>query len=186
VSEPANATTPWDGDGSDRRDRSRRLRRVGEHASLMIVALVALLVFLSSWPVWLGVVDGERPAAAQRGFDRHLRARGWAVGAPREATPSRYAPTPDAYRVDAPGAVLGELLRSMGSTRDAEGHGAVSRGRIELLDRADDDGEVVLEVDADQPLLVGKDLGAWLMVAVRQDGRTKFGWVRRGEVVILP
>jgi hypothetical protein len=151
----------------------------------MVMVLVGCIVLVSALPVVEAAWDGQRADTAHRGLDRHLRSRGWAVGDVSKRAPSRYAPIPETYRRPTPHEILEELLG--GAPADsAAGKGAMPRGRINMLDRADEDGDIVMELAPSTPILVVKDLGRWLLVAVRHEGRTQSGWLRRRSVVILP
>ena len=108
------------------------------------------------------------------------------MGEPQKRAPSRYAPRPEAYRQPNIN-LLEELLGHEDIGRlSAEGRGAVPRGKVDMLDRADDAGEVVMQLDPTMTMPVAKDLGRWLLVAVRKAERTQYGWVRRREMMILP
>jgi len=152
-----------------------------------VLAAIVAVVAVSSWPVVAAALEGERPTAAQRGLARHVRGQDWGVSGSQVKEPSRYAPTPEAYERRSSN-MLERLLRGAAppSFASAEGREAVPRGNIELLDRADDDGDSVLTANPSMKLLVSKDLGGWLLVAIHRYGRAQYGWVRRQQVVILP
>ncbi len=183
----SSASSPWNaGEDNGERDKRRRMRRMAEHVVVALLAILAVTIAIGSWPVWHGAARGYRADAARRGIERHARQRGWAVGEPKKKAASRYAPRPESYGAGSPN-LLEELLGHPElDPVSAEGRPAVARGRIQLYDRADDDADIVLDVDPTVTLLVAKDLGRWLLVAVQKGERTQYGWVRRHEVLVLP
>lgn len=190
---PRDASSPWSGQGPSPRDREsgRRARRVLEHAVVLLLLAAGALVLATGYPLVLGLVEGHRPEAAHRGLDRYVRGRGWAVGEPAPQARSRYAPSPHSG-IGRPGGFrgLGELLFEEINPDDpaptAEAHLAMARGPLVLRDRAEDLSPPVHTVTPDTMMFVAKDTGDWLLLAIREEGRTVLGWARREKVAVLP
>jgi hypothetical protein len=172
------------------------VRRIAEHAAVVLLLAAGALVMATAYPLLLGLVEGQRPEAARRGIDRLVRGRGWAVGEPAPRAPSRYAPSPHSLR-RSPGAPdLGQLIfpqigggdgdEAPGAVETAEAHLAISRGRLVLVDRADTNAKPVRTVTPETMMLVVKDTGDWLLLAVRDQDRTVLGWALRDRVAVLP
>ena len=151
--------------------------------TLTIIVASAAAVLMASFPVIARALVPDPPAAARRGIERALRARGWAAG-PATLKDHRYAPPVS----DIPrGSLLEELdrARSASPFHNAEGRAAQARGRLMLLDRGDPNGEPVLSVDEHDTLVVVRDIGAWLLLATHRGGRVQLGWVQRHQVAII-
>lgn len=190
-SQPQNASSPWSGQGPSPADRERQrgARRVAEHAVVLLLLASFALVLATSYPLILGLVEGHRPEAARRGIERLVRSRNWAVGEPARPTTSRYAPSPHPLRrtpgADALGHLLFPDIEQAEPAETAEAHLAISRGPLVLKDRADPTAAPVRSVTPETMMLVVKDTGEWLLLAVRDEERTVLGWARREQVAVV-
>jgi len=159
---------------------------------VLLLLAAGALVLATAYPLALGLVEGHRPEPAHRGIDRYVRGRGWAVGEPDRRAPSRYAPSPHGLlgghggRFRGLGELLFEEVEPGEPAPSAEGHMAMARGPVVLKDRADDRAAPVRTVTPETMLLVMKDTGDWLLLAVRDQERTVLGWARRDQVAVLP
>jgi hypothetical protein len=151
-----------------------------------VIAATVLAVIASSWPLFIGWFDGERPTAAKPGIARALRGRGWAF-APREAGRPHEMFGPDGdteIPFDEPPNIP-HLLPPHDAPSDAfAGTTARPRADLELLDRADPDGRPIIEVTPKDTLVVVREIPPWVLLAVKREGRLEFGWATRTQVEI--
>jgi hypothetical protein len=182
---PTPAESPWPSESPAPGGRSRALRQaVGRGTGLVLLA-AALVAAAGSWRLIDVALDGPVANTAQRGLERALRERGWAVGPPVPSEHRVFGPSQLRGRPHAQLELLEHLLEDE-TGRALEGHTVRARGELALLDSAEPAASPVVTVDAASPLLVIKDTGSWLLVAVKKDERTLLGWAPRESIVTLP
>jgi hypothetical protein len=192
------ATSPWQGsEGPAEIERSRLKRRlVGRIAMVMLLA-GAMVVSLTALPIAVRLIQGSAPEAAHRGIAHAMWEKGYAVGPPAPREASTYAPKPSEYGSGHEGLALLEQLLEEAQQQQDEGSepkaeqdsteqlGAVATRDLVLLDRADPSADVAFQVPKGQVMLIMKDTGRWLLVAVRLPDRIKLGWTTRDQLTIV-
>ncbi|MEM1032475.1 MAG: hypothetical protein AAF928_14315 [Myxococcota bacterium] len=181
--------SPWS-EPPPRRDRSARARRaVGQSITLLLVATF-VVALLGGWPAVVGAIEADRPDAARPGLRRILRAREWAIGEPRVRDAGKYGPRMDVPRGHPDLETLEQLLDGMGAPNAGGlgwmGKSVTPRGTIALRDGPSPRSPTVLQATPSMRLIVLKDTGRWLMVAVRDEGASVIGWTPRDTVTPLP
>lgn len=114
-----------------------------------------------------------------------MRQRGWAVGPPEPTEHRVFGPSHLSERGGRGAELLEDMLEAP-ALGGLEGHSVRARGRLALLKSADAAASPVATIDARVSLLVLKDDGPWLLLAVRQDGQMLLGWAPRESIVTLP
>jgi hypothetical protein len=182
---PSRASSPWS--SPEGGDRWRKItRRLLADATPVLLMLLATLLFVASLPVLYGMAVRQRIPAAQRGIARYVYARGLLAKRPTGPGTLRYSPQPvlPGHPVfSQPGADQGPLIREFSAERPGIG---VARRMIVIRKRADAEAPVVAQVGRGKALAVVKELGDWLLVAIRQDEKMLFGWVKHADVAVLP
>ncbi len=177
---PWGATEPY-GDGPPRPNP----RRAAEVGALVVIGAAVVSVIASSWPLFIGVLDGERPSAAKPGIARAIRGRGWAVAPPAKKRPQLLGPRLDRPHIPFDNPHVPTLPR-LGRSDVVAGATARPRTVIQLLDRSDAEGRTVITVGPKETLMVVRELPPWVLLAVKRDGHLEFGWATRSQIEIDP
>jgi len=176
--------SPWQGEDPARRDRSSTARRAIGQSVVILLSGTLVAAAIGGWPVLAGAIEGDRPVAAKRGLKRVFRQREWAIGKEPSAR-ERSVFGPKLRRGRPPSAILEQLLE------DAEAHdgglgwmgrAVRARGALELKEGPSQASPTVDRIDGSAHVIVIKDTGRWLMVAVRGEGRAIIGWTPRDTV----
>jgi hypothetical protein len=165
-------------------------RRAVEGATLVIIAATIIAVVASSWPIFATWLDDTRPEPARPGIARALRGRGFAVAPPRhkadkpvfsprmDPLPTPHLPGLNPHRFPIP-------IPEPGGVDDSiAGATAKPLTIVQLLDRADPQGQPVVSVNPNETLIVVREMTPWVLLAVKRNGKVEFGWTTRNQVAI--